>query len=200
MLAVHPEYLYAPGPIHAATAADRVDIVEMLLELGVSPEIEDPKEGNQRPLHTAGYCGAVRVAKLLIERGAEIDPIETNWNNTPLDAAIYSEQAGMIELLGRYSSQIWNLTFIGQVNRLRELFGEKPELARTVGTGSTPLMWLPDDESLALAIVELYAAHGADPSVISKKGKTAADYAAQRGLEAAAARLRRLADASGRGA
>ena len=54
-----------------------------------------------------------------------------------------------------------------------------------------PLKWLPDDEARALDVVELLLAHGADPTVRSSEGLTAADYAARRGLEAAAARLPR---------
>jgi hypothetical protein len=33
----------------------------------------------------------VDVARLLIRRGAEIDPVESNWNNTSIDFAIYHE-------------------------------------------------------------------------------------------------------------
>jgi ankyrin repeat protein len=51
-------------------------------------------------------------------------------------------------------------------------------------------MWLPDDEPLAVEAVELLMSHGADPSVRSKEGKTAADYAELRALYDAAELLK----------
>jgi len=54
----------------------------------------------------------------------------------------------------------------------------------------TPLMRLPNDESRALEIVELFLAHGADASVRNAEGFTAADLAERRGLIAAATALR----------
>jgi ankyrin repeat protein len=54
----------------------------------------------------------------------------------------------------------------------------------------TPLAWLPDDEAAAVEIVRLFLDHGADASVRSADGLTAADYASRRGLEAAARLLR----------
>jgi len=67
----------------------------------------------------------------------------------------------------------------------------KPNLAKLVDDGSTPLMWLPDNEALAVEAVELLIRHGADPSVRSKEGKTAVDYAEGRALYDAAELLRR---------
>jgi ankyrin repeat protein len=51
-------------------------------------------------------------------------------------------------------------------------------------------MWLPDDEARAVEVAELLIEHGADPSIKSKDGKTAAEYAEELGLYAAADRLR----------
>jgi ankyrin repeat protein len=51
------------------------------------------------------------------------------------------------------------------------------------------LWWLPDDESKAIAIVELLLAHGADPDARSQAGKTARDWALERGMLDVAKRL-----------
>ncbi len=51
-------------------------------------------------------------------------------------------------------------------------------------------MRLPDDETRALEIIDLFLAHGADPAARTQDGKTAADAALERGLDAAAERLR----------
>src|SRR5262249_1289295 len=88
LLAEHPEYLQSPEPIFAAARRDRADVVEFLLDLGMSIEIED--QSKQRPLHEASSHDAISVAKLLVARGAELEPVETNWNNTPLDHAMYA--------------------------------------------------------------------------------------------------------------
>lgn len=80
----------------------------------------------------------------------------------------------------------FRLAWIGNIKRLREVLAAEPDLAKVVHDGGTPLMWLPDDDARAMEIAELLLAYGADPSVKSKEGMTAADYANQRGLYEAA--------------
>lgn len=161
----------------------------------MSPNVEDSEK--QRPLHLAGYHDAVRVAELLIGRGAEIDMRESNYGNTPLDCAVYSQHPRMIELLARHSRDIWNLVYIGQVERLREMIGAEPGLARVVWDGWSPLMQLPDDEARAVEIVELFLAHGADSAIRDKEGLTAESYARKRALDDAAALLGASSAAAG---
>src|SRR5262245_58031418 len=187
-LAEHPDYLHSPVAMFEAVGRDRVDVVRLLLDLGVSIEIED--KTRQRPLHVAASNDSLRVAALLIERGAEVDPIESNWSATPLGFAIYGQKTRMIELLGRVSRNVWELTSSGQVERLRELLSAQPELAKVGAESNSLLMWLPDDESGAIQIVKLLIAHGADPTIRNKEGLTAADCAEKRGLYAAAEMLR----------
>jgi ankyrin repeat protein len=188
----NPEYLRAPEPLFAATRLDRPDAAAFILDLGVSPDVEDGE--HQRALHVAAYDDAPRVARLLLDRGAEVDPIHTAWNNTPLAAAVYSHHPRMIDLLGRVSRDIWELVGAGKVERLRELFREEPELARIVSGGHTPLMWLPpDDETRAMEVARLLLDHGADPTIRNNDGETAADRAAKLGLFEIAELLNRLA-------
>ncbi len=192
ILAKRPEYLRSPTAMFAAARQDRADVVAFLLDLGMSVEIED--EHKQRPLHEAASHNSLRVAALLIDRVAEIDPVESNWGATPLGFAIYGQKTRMIELLGRFSRDVWELTNSGQVERLRELLSAEPDLAKIAGKGATPLMWLPDDEARAIEIVELLLTHGADPTIKNKEGMTAADYAEKRGMYDAAALLRSTAE------
>lgn len=180
ILEQHPEYLRSPVAMFAAAMRDRADVVAFLLDLGMSIEIED--RSKQRPLHVAAAHDSLRVAALLIERGAEIEPVETNWNNSPLDGAMYANLTRMIEFLSRFSRDVFRLTWIGNIERLRELLRAEPDLAKVFNDGNTPLMWLPDDEARAIEIVELLLAYGADPRIKSKEGMTAADYARKRGL------------------
>ncbi|MBI4474483.1 MAG: ankyrin repeat domain-containing protein, partial [Acidobacteria bacterium] len=186
LMAPHPEYLRSKKALLAALRHDRADVVELLLDLGLDVDFE--YEHRQRPLHLAAAEDAVRVAELLINRGAQIDPVESNWNNTPIDFAVWHEYPRMMELLGRHTRDAGNLTFIGNVPRLREVLTERPERAK-LNWGETPLFWLSEDEEKALEIIDLFLAHGADAGFRRKDGRTAADIARRRGLHRAAARL-----------
>lgn len=181
----HREYLVSPIAMFAAVQRDRLDVVNMLLELGVSPEVEDRTK--QRPLHVAVSHDAMHVAEFLLELGVEVDHRETNWGSTPLAWAVYGLKWPMIDLLTPYTRDVWNLAAAGKVERLRELLTEDASLARSAHpNGYTPLMLLPDEEAKAIEIVELFLAHGADPKKRNDDGQTAADLASARGLEAAA--------------
>ena len=187
MLAHHPEYLHSTKAIFAAARQDRADVVAFLLDLGTPIEVEDAKK--QRPLHVAAANDAVRVAGLLIQRGAEVDPYELNYNNTPLDFAVYHDYPRMIELLIPHSRDVWNLTFVGALHRLRDVLTAEPHLAK-VSWQTTPLFQLPEDEQNALEIAELFLEHGADPAFRSKNdGSTAAGVARKRGMRQVAALL-----------
>jgi ankyrin repeat protein len=180
LLSRHPEYLQSTKAIFAAAEKDRADVVAFLLDLGTPIEVEN--EQKQRPLHAAAWSDAVHVAELLIERGAEVDTRELNYGNTPMDFASYLDYPRMTDVLRRHIRDIWNLTSIGEVDRLGELLTAEPRLAKT-SWGSTPLFWLPEDEQKAVEIVKLFLEHGADPSIRSRKdGRTAAEVARKRGM------------------
>jgi uncharacterized protein len=190
LLTGHPEYLSSPGPMTIAAAHDRAEVVALLLDLGMSPDIEDPRAGKQRPLHVAAYWDAPRVATLLIERGAQIDPRETTYGITPLWSAMWGHRQRMIDFLSPLSSDVWALAFVGNVGRLRAVLAAEPRLAKSSGDHETPLMWLPDDEADAMEIAGMFLARGADATVQNGQGQTAADLASRRGLEEVAALLR----------
>jgi len=184
-LTEHREYFASPVAMFAAVQRDRLDVVKLLLELGVSPEVEDRTK--QRPLHVAVSHDAMHVAAFLLELGVEVDHRETNWGSTPLAWAVYGLKWPMIDLLTPYTRDIWNLAAAGKVERLRELLAGDAMLAKVSHpNGVTPLMILPDDETRAIEIVELFLAHGADPKKRNDDAKTAADLASARGLEEAA--------------
>jgi ankyrin repeat protein len=188
LVAAHSELLRSTRVLFRAAARDRADVVELLLDLGMPAELEDAQ--HQRALHVAAYHGSLRVAELLIDRGAAIDPIESSWHSTPLGFAVYAQRQLLIDLLSRFSQDIWHLTFTGNVERVRNVLKIEPERAQAVNSNhSTPLMWLPDDEARAIEIIELLLEHGADATIRNEEGMTAADYAHRRGLTEAAAML-----------
>jgi ankyrin repeat protein len=190
LLAGHPEYLSSPKAMTIAIMRDRADVVELLLDLGMSPDIEDPEEGKQHPLHVAAYHDSLASAKLLIERDAQIDPRETRYESTPLWGAVWAQQQRMIDFLSPLSSDVWALAFVGNLERLRKVLAAEPRLARSRGENETPLMWLPGDEGTAMDVAEMFLSGGADPNVRNVQGQTAADLAAVRGLDRVAGMLR----------
>ncbi len=183
MVAEHPEYLRSTQAIFTAAKHDRADVLTLLLDLGMSPDVEDVQK--QRPLHIAAYAGSLRVAELLIERGAVIDPVESKWSNTPLGAAQYAQHRPMIDLFARYSRDVFELTYAGKVERLRELLEEEPKLAKSVDTAGYSLLWWlpPGDEARAMEIARLLLAQGVDPAIRNKEGRSPANYVRKLGLD-----------------
>ncbi len=139
----------------------------------------------------AAASGSTEAAALRIERGAEVDAVESDWGNTPLDTAVYHQELHMIDLLSHVSRDVWNLVFAGKVERLRVVLSAEPDLTKSINkSGETLLMWLPDDEARAIEIVKLLLVHGTDPRIRDKNGMTAEEWARKRGLDEAAELLR----------
>ena len=187
-IARHPEFLKSHDALFAATKYNRREAVELLLDLGTSPDVESPE--GERALHIAAYDDAVDVGELLIARGADVDPIGRQYDNTPLGGAMHCQSARMIGLLARHSRSAWEVGYSGHVDRLRELLAEKPERARGYD-GETLLMYLPpDDEAKAMEVARLLLEHGADPTIKDPQGRTAADRAERNAMYRVAAFLR----------
>ena len=179
----HPEYLQShEGDLSPRRGAIVADVVAFLLDLGVPLEIEDASK--QRALHEAAGHNALRVAQLLIERGAEIDP----------DRDRLERDADRLCRLrrpdrdGRLPEPVLEERLDARVPRLRRppARGAAGRAGARHGSstndGFTPLWWLPDDEAKAMEIVE--AVHGARRGSVarSKEGRTAADWARKRGM------------------
>jgi ankyrin repeat protein len=189
LLERHPEYLADPRAMHDALKRDRVEVIELLLDRGVSPRITDPASGTSA-LHIAASANALGSAALLLERGADVDVRDRMYDSPPLGWAAYFQHERMIELLGAHSRDVWYLTHTARVERLREVLEDEPELARVVGKdGDTPLMWLPGDAASALVIATLLIEHGADAGRLNVRGESASTIAERRGLDEVAALL-----------
>jgi ankyrin repeat protein len=172
-----------------AATRDRADALELLVGLGASVDVRDSH--NTRPLHHAAAANALAAAQFLVDRGAEIDPRERRYDAAPIGWAAHGDHHRMVDLLSRYSRNIWTLSSQGYVDRVRQILSEDPSLAKsTSADGVTPLWWLPDDEDKALEIVDLLMAQGADPAARSKRGTTAADWAEKRGMTQVVTRLK----------
>ena len=181
----HPDYLRGPDGMIAAVHRERIEVATLLLDLGMSPDIADAQ--NYRALHHAADCGAIDIAKLLIARGAEIDPLETRYGGSPLTHAVYNQRPEMIALLAPLSRNFRGLCFAGALGRVRELLLEEPERAnREDRPGEPALFCLPNDEERAVELAELLLSFGADPKFRNPQGYTPAEAARRRGLDDAA--------------
>ena len=188
IVADHPEYLRSHRAMFTAAGSDRPDVIALLLDLGVPLEISDAH--NTRALHHAAGNNALRAARFLIERGAEVDPRETSYNARPIGWAAHGDHTEMLDFLSQYSRSIWTLTFRGYVDRVRQILRDNPELVKeTDEEGNTPLWWLPDDEAKAIELVQLMLAAGADPTWKNRAGRIAADWARTRGMLEVASRI-----------
>jgi len=184
----HLEFLRSHEPMFAAIRLHRTDIAEALLDLGMSADVGDDK--NFRALHFTTHCGAAEIARLLIARGAEIDPFELRYGGAPLTHAAYHQQSEMMSLLAPHSRNFRGLCYAGAVDRLRQLLAEEPDWAnREDRPGEPALFCLPDDEEKAVEIAELLLSFGADPTFRNPLGQTPAEVARRRGLDDAAALL-----------
>ena len=172
----HPEFLTQPDAMFEAARRNDTGAMTLLFDLGISADVE--AADHTRALHIAGRADSLEAAELLVAKGAEIDPVETTWQGTPIGTATYSGCRRIIDFLSRYSRDIGTLTFNGKVERVRELVAADPSLARTTADGDSLLFWLPrDNEARAMAIARLLLEHGADPSVTDANGMTPGDRA-----------------------
>jgi ankyrin repeat protein len=175
-----------------AADANRADAINLLVDVGFSPDVADAT--NVRSLHRAAYANALDAARALVARGAEIDPVEENYGGTPFGGAAHYLNREVMDFLAPLTTDIWNITYDGRVDRVRELLEAQPERARVDWDEWSPLLWLPPhDEDAALAIAKLFVKHGADPHRRdSKGGGSPLDRAAALGMTRVAAYLRNL--------
>lgn len=184
----HPEFLTRHKAMFSAIRRRRADVAGTLLDLGMSPDVGDDK--NFRALHYCAHCGAVDIARMLIARGAEIDPFELRHGGSPLTHAIYNGQTEMASLLAAHSQNFRGLCFAGALERLRALLIEEPDRAnREDRPGEPALFCLPDDQEKAVEVAELLLSFGANPGFRNRLGQTPAEAARRRGLDDAAALL-----------
>jgi uncharacterized protein len=166
-----------------------IETVKTLLDRGVSPDSED--DNGTRPMHLAAYAGALPVVRMLVARGAEIDPRDNVHHSTPIYWAWYGQRRHVVDFLASSSRDVWALVPAGYVARIREVLAAEPRLARVHWEQGTPLFNLPDDEEAAVEIVRLFLAAGADAGFTRSDGATAATIANARGLTAAGQLLSR---------
>jgi len=187
----HPELRSSPEPLFRAADQNRGDVVHLLVDAGFSPNVADDK--NTRPLNHVAWSDAVDAARALVERGAEIDSVEENYGGTAFGNAAHFLHRKVMDYLAPLTKDVWNLTYNGYIDRLREVLSEDPRRARVDWDTWSPLLWLPPhDEDLALETVKLFVHHGADPHRRDSNGVAPVDRADALGMTRVAAYLRAL--------
>ena len=83
--------------LHEAVYHGRMECMRILLDVGKA-NVNAKSYGSSTPLHYAASGGHIEAATLLIERGAEINPINDD-NDTPLDKAHVLNHTDMIAFL-----------------------------------------------------------------------------------------------------
>lgn len=155
--------------IFEATVLGRVDRAGALVD--ADPALARAVAGDGFPvLGLAAFFGRPAVARLLLDRGADPNQAATNAAKVaPLHAAVAGNQPEIAA---------WLLDAGADVNARQQM-------------DYTPLMGAAANARLAL--FDLLLARGADPSLRTADGKTAADLAREHGHEQIAARLDALA-------
>ena len=69
-----------------------LEIVELLLRIGVNVNQKDSTIFGIRPLHCACASGNVKIAKMLLDNGADIDPIIKFLDKTALHFAVSNKK------------------------------------------------------------------------------------------------------------
>ncbi|TMG25669.1 MAG: ankyrin repeat domain-containing protein [Chloroflexi bacterium] len=153
------ELLLATGPlldIFEASTVGRADRVGELLDEGVSPATVSPD--GFTPLHLAAFFGHPETVRLLLDRGAEVDPVSDNdLRVRPLNSAAAGGHGKVVGLLLQHGAAV-----------------DGPE-----GAGFTPLHVAAENGDVESA--RLLLAAGANPERRTDDGRTAADMASERG-------------------
>lgn len=151
-------------PLYHACDAGDLEIAQMLIENKADVNFGKP------PLTAALYRDQWDIVKLLIEKGAQPNPLdEKMWEATPLAIA-----AGAAHLYGVQNAWKPNHDII------RLLHARGADINSKGGIGSTPLHIAIDRKDLET--VQLLLELGADPSIKTAGGQTAFELAAAKGL------------------
>jgi ankyrin repeat protein len=83
-------------PLHSATAADNLEIVDLLLANGADPNTRE--QGGFTPLHAAAQNGNLDIIRALIYGGADLDARGMD-GKLPVDVALEAKQEEAAKLL-----------------------------------------------------------------------------------------------------
>jgi len=141
------------------------------------------------PLHHAAAYGQVAVARVLLDRGAQLEP-RNYLGLTPLDYAACYGQESVATLLVEHGAHhtLHSATALDVLWALRRLLAGPAQLDRLDYFGYTPLHWAARHGRCQAA--EMLLSHGADPNAFDGNGETPLRQALDWGQERVAQLLR----------
>ncbi len=180
-------------PLHAAASRGYPEITELLITNGANIMAKDDPS-DYTPLHcTAWYKDkvpdTVAVAKILLDKGADVDA-KTTWNGTTLTEAADSDNVEIAKLLIDKGADVdaactfgctclWHAVIEGHKDMAELLISNGADVNAQTNQVSTPLhrAVLNNDKDM----VELLLANGAKFDVKDHRGFTAFRMAARKG-------------------
>ena len=107
-----PEYLKFSNHrretlLHIASELGHIELMILLMDLGFSPHVTRFFDSGNivTPLHNAAYAGKLESARLLIERGADVNA-GAGIHATPLIEAAFKGHLEMVKLLVLYGADV----------------------------------------------------------------------------------------------
>jgi len=67
-----------------AAETGNVEAMRIMLDLGFPPDTRGGGDDPGTPLHTAAHAGSAAIARLLLERGADVEAHDDRWDSTPM--------------------------------------------------------------------------------------------------------------------
>ena len=162
------------GTIHGAVASGNIKVVKDFLAAGVDVNSKNDR-GRATPLRIAASRGFKEIVELLIEKGADLNPVTVR--TTPLDMANDPE---IITILRKHGGKtrgelkapelIWNAIEVGNIEAVKQYLANGVDVNARDENDSTPLhiaVWEGHKE-----IAKLLIAAGADVNAKKQGGIT----------------------------
>ena len=109
-----------------AAASNRLDAVRTMLDLGFDPALPD-----RTALHQAAFHGHVDMAKLLIEKGANLSQRDAFFAATPMQWAVTAGQTELVAFLATQQIGIFDAVLCENEERLATLLNADATLLET---------------------------------------------------------------------
>lgn len=176
--------LYSELPLHLAVWKRDEDLLRKQIKEHGTGDINEKAENGRTPLIIASINGDVNIAKILIEKGAEID-LKNDKGNTPLILAAYNNHLGMVKYLIQKKADVKSTNSFGlnalmyasqngYINVVKYLIKNKKvveDINHQSKKGTTALILAAMKGNAE--IMQLLIKAGADVNIANKNGKTA---------------------------
>ena len=146
------------GALYLAAEGGHIKFVKRLLDVGLNP---NDKWGGNVPLHGAAYGGQTETVTLLLDRGADVNEVDTGTGGNGETALHYASRSGE-----------------NTVEIVTLLLRAGASANAQDSSGNTPLMNALDHRDIALMLLQ----SGANVNLRTNDGTTALMYAAGRHL------------------